>query len=112
MLALIYQPCSTCGISQQRHDVVVGKHTCAAKGWGAQRATRACLMAPPPSPPSARSCRGRAEAGPYACSPLLYLQVFHTPFGFLTFDKAPDGTVLSLEWWTNNFYPCLAAICR
>ena len=37
----------------------------------------ACLIAPPLSPPSARHRRGRAEAGPYACSPLPCMDYRH-----------------------------------
>ncbi len=56
-------------ISQQSQELVVGKHACGAKTWRVERATSACLIAPPLSPPSARTCRERAKAGPYARSP-------------------------------------------
>ena len=39
----------------------------------------ALYFAPPLSSPSARSRRGRAEAGPYAGSPLSCLQGVYTP---------------------------------
>ncbi len=35
------------GISQQSQEFVGGKQACGAKGWRVERATRACLLAPP-----------------------------------------------------------------
>ncbi len=49
-------------ISQQSQELVVGKQARGAKTWRVERATRACLIAPPLGPPSARSRRGRAKA--------------------------------------------------
>ncbi len=73
------------------YEIVVGRQTGGAKGWLACRESddgvhvldeSALYFAPPLGPPSARRRRGRAEAGPYARSPLPYQQLFHTPLLF------------------------------
>src|SRR2546428_6367118 len=73
-----------------------------SEGWRVERATMACtcsmnrhstLLHPVECgfiqhvPPSARPRRGRAEAGPYARSPLSCQQLFHTPEDLSSYAK-------------------------